>query len=74
MDANFDVAAFFSALDEERQARDLSSAQLTGERNYRIAHRKDIRPISASTLTGMCKKQTLNGNIVVGASVARPKT
>lgn len=62
---SFDVAAYNAALDTERQARGLSWAALTRELNAVFAHRRDIHPISASTLTGMTNKGGLNGNIVV---------
>lgn len=62
---SFDVAAFYAALDKERQARGLSWAALTRELNAVFAHRRDIPPISASTLTGMTMKGGLAGNWVV---------
>ncbi len=62
---SFDVAAFYAALDKERQARGLSWAALTRELNAVFVHRPDIPPISTSTLTGMRNKGGFNGNWVV---------
>ena len=61
----FDVERYFDVLDQEREARGLSWAALTRELNAPFAHRRDIPPISASTLTGMRGRAGLNGNIVV---------
>lgn len=62
---DFDVDAYFAALDDERCSRGLSWAALTRELNAPFAHRQDIPPISSSTLTGMRSRGALNGNIVV---------
>lgn len=56
---------YFLALDEERVKRGLTWAALTRELNAPFAHRPDIPPIAASTLTGMRAKGGLNGNTVV---------
>lgn len=62
---SFDVDAFFYALEQERQRRELSWAALMRELNEVFAHRTDIPPISASTLTGMRGKGGLAGNWVI---------
>ena len=61
----FDIAVYFDALDRERAMRGLTWAALTRELNAPFAHRRDIHPIAASTLTGMKSRGGLNANIVV---------
>jgi hypothetical protein len=63
--AGFDVHEYFLAVDAARQQRGLSWAGLTRELNAPFAHRADIPPIAASSLSGMRAKGGLNGNIVV---------
>lgn len=62
---DFDIGAYFGALDTERIRRGLTWAGLTRELNAPFAHRPDIHPISSSTITGMRSRGSLNGNIVV---------
>lgn len=61
----FDVDAYYTAIDHERQHRQLTWAGLVRELNAPFAHRPDIPPIAASTITGMRFRGGLNGNIVV---------
>jgi transcriptional regulator with XRE-family HTH domain len=65
--AEFDIAAFHEALDAARQQRGLTWTALARELNASFAHRRDIPPISAGTLSGMAKRSGLNGNIVMTA-------
>lgn len=67
MTADFDVAALFTALDGQRDARGIRWAQVAREINMPSSHRRDVPLISASSLTGMPKRKVLNGNIVVAA-------
>ena len=62
--ADFDIAALFEALDEQRRTRDMSWQHVAREINetYREV---PCRPISASTLTGIPKRKGLEGNCVL---------
>jgi hypothetical protein len=56
---DFDLRALYEALDEQRRARHLTWKALTGEVNR---HRTTLRPISASTITGLKDKPAAEGD------------
>ena len=62
--ADFDIVALYVALDEQRRARGMSWQAVTREINdsYRDV---TCRPISSSTLTGIPKRTSLEGNCVL---------
>jgi hypothetical protein len=62
--AEFDVAALYAALDEQRQARGLSWQAVAREMNAPFATTAS-RPISASTMTGMRTKRAIEGDSVL---------
>jgi hypothetical protein len=62
--ADFDMAALYAALDEQRQARGLSWAGATREIN-RPGARPVLHPVSVSSVTGTRSGRGGEGNIVL---------
>jgi transcriptional regulator with XRE-family HTH domain len=60
--ADFDIKALHAALDSERKAKSLTWAALAKE-----IEGPEPGGISPSTLSGMAKREALNGNVVMGA-------
>ena len=61
---DFDIDALYAALDARRQARGLTWTQLTREISGQF-ERVPIRSTASSTVTGMRKRQVLEGDGVL---------
>ena len=63
-DEEFDIAALYDALDQERRKRGLTWAAVTRQINA-IFKDVDARPISQSTITGMRSRGSVEGNGII---------
>jgi transcriptional regulator with XRE-family HTH domain len=61
---DFDIDAFYDALDTERQMRGMSWAQLTAEINVPFQYAPS-RPFSASTVTGIREKRSVTSAVIL---------
>jgi len=64
---DFDICAFHAEFDRVRQGRGVTWAEVARQISAPFAHRRDIPPVSPSTLSGMASRSGLNGNIVMSA-------
>jgi hypothetical protein len=64
VDADFDIAALYAALDAERDARGMSWAEVTRAVNALFA-RATVSQISASTITGIRSRRSVEGDGVL---------